>query len=129
MDTYLLALGWWNFVGSILMIGFFNQPFGRKIFNEWTKIFSTDFVLDYWGKFWMMWAIGLNIFFALINILAVKWGYVELKSFLVWFDVIVYVLFVGLAIWGIRAKRTGEGIYFAFVIFGLWIVWGLVSVL
>ena len=77
----------------------------------------------------MMWAIGLNIFFGLLNILAVKWGYIEVKTFLIWFDIIAYLMFVGLAIWGIKAKRTGEGIYSAFIIFGVWIIWGLVSVL
>ena len=40
MDTYLLSLGWWNFAGSILMIGFFYQSFGKKMLNDWTKIFT-----------------------------------------------------------------------------------------
>jgi hypothetical protein len=75
MNTYLLAIGWWNLVGSILMLGLFNEWFGKKIFNEWSKIISTEYKLDYWGKFWLSWAIGTNIFFALINILSVKWGY------------------------------------------------------
>lgn len=125
MDTYLLAIGWWNFLGSIMMLGFFHQPFGKKMLNEWTKIFSTEFALDYWGKLWLIWAIGLNIFFGLINILAVKWGFIEVKMFLVWFDIIAYLLFVGLAIWGIKAKRCGEGAYSVFIIFGVWIIWGL----
>ncbi len=125
MNTYLLSLGWWNLTGSILMIGFFNEAFGKKVLNEWTKIFSTEFALDYWGKFWLMWSIGLNIFFALMNILAVSWGYPEVKRFLIGFDIVAYLLFIGLAIWGMKAKRTGEGIYYAFLIFGTWIIWGL----
>jgi len=125
MDTYLLVLGWWNFVGSIMMLGFFNEQFGKKMLNEWTKIFSTEFVLDYWGKFWLFWAIGLNIFFGLINIMAAKWGFNELKTFLIWSDIIAYLSFVALAIWGIKAKRTGAGIYSVFIIFGAWIVCGI----
>ncbi len=125
MDNYLLALGWWNFLGSILMLGFFHQPFGKKMLNEWTKIFSTEFVLDYWGKFWLAWATGLNIFFGLVNIYAVKWGYVEVKEFLIVFDIIAYSLFIGLALWGMKAKRTGPGIYSALLIFLFWIGWGV----
>lgn len=125
MNTYLLALGWWNFVGSFLMIGFFNENFGRKMLNEWTKIFATEFKLDYWSKFWLAWAIGLNIFFGLINIYAAHWNYPEVMAFLARFDVVAYCLFVLLAIWGIKAKKTGSGIYSAFIIFGAWICWGI----
>jgi hypothetical protein len=78
MDTYLFSLGWWNFAGSILMIGFFYQPFGKKVLNDWAKIFNTEFALDYWGKFWLTWSIGLNIFFGLTNIYAAKLNYMEM---------------------------------------------------
>ncbi len=128
MDKYLLSIGWWNFIGSLTMLGFFNEWFGKKMLNEWTKMFVTEFKLDYWGKLWLMWAIGLNIFFGLINILAVKWGYNEVKIFLIWFDIFAYLLFVGLAIWGIIVKRCGTGIYSAFLIFGVWIIWGFLAV-
>ena len=125
MDNYLLAIGWWNLVGSFFMLSFFNLNFGRKVFNEWTKIFAIDFELDYWSKFWMAWAIGLNIFFAIVNIYTVKWGYVEIKLFCIIFDLIAYFLFMGLAIWGVVAKRCGSGIYSVFVIFTIWIGWGI----
>lgn len=127
MDTYLLTLGWWNFIGSIMMIGFFHEPFGKKMLNKWTKIFKTEFILDYWGKFWLAWAIGLNIFFGLINIYAVKWGYYEVKTFLISFDLAAYLIFVGLAIWGRNSGRCGSGIYSALAIFAMWIVWGFMA--
>jgi hypothetical protein len=124
MNTYLLALGWWNFFGSLFMLTFFNEAFGKKVLNEWTKIFSVPFTLDYWSKFWLAWAIGLNIFFALINIYSVKWELMPLKTFCVIFDLISYSAFTCLAIWGIKSKRTGSGIYSVFIIFSGWILWG-----
>lgn len=129
MNTYLLAIGWWNLAGSILMLGLFNEQFGKKIFNEWCKIISTEYKSDYWGKFWLSWAIGTNIFFALINILSVKWGYNEIKTFLIWFDIIAYLILIGFAFWGIKAKRTGIGIYIGLSIFVSWVVWGLFVVI
>ena len=125
MNNYLLAIGWWNFVGSIMMLGFFNQSFGKKMLNDWCKIFVTEFKLDYWSKLWLFWAVGLNIFFGAINIVSVKWGYEEVKRFLILFDVGVYVLFVVLSIWGIVVKRLAAGIYAAFAIFLVWIIWGV----
>ena len=106
------------------MIGFFYEPFGKKMLNEWTKIFKTEFTLDFWSKFWLSWSIGLNIFFALINIYSVKWGYIEIKTFIIGFDILAYMLFVGLCVWGIKAGRCGSGIYSAFIIFFFWIIWG-----
>lgn len=129
MDLFLTALGWWNLAGSLLMIGFFNVNFGKKMLNEWTKIFSREFTLDYWSKFWLAWAIGLNIFFALVNIVAVHWAQIELKILIIGFDLFAYCMFLGLAIWGQRTKNCGTGIYSVYVIFGMWIVWGILSLM
>jgi hypothetical protein len=127
MDQYLLSIGWWNFGGSLFMLGMLNNSFGKKVLNEWTKIFKTEFHLDYWGKFWLAWAIGLNIFFGLVNILSVSWGYPEVKQFLICSDLVAYSCFLLPAIWGLSAGRVGSGIYSVFVIFSFWIAWGIIS--
>lgn len=125
MNYYLLALGWWNLVGSLMMIGLFNESFGKKLMNDWTKIFVTEFKLDYWGKFFMGWAIGLNIFFGLINIYAAGLDVESLKRFIICFDMGAYLIFIGLAVWGMITKHLGTGVYSVFVIFGVWLIWGL----
>ena len=125
MNTYLLAIGWWNFAGSIMMLGMLNERFGQKMLNEWCLMFKDKFILDYWGKLWFVWAVGLNIFFGLINIMAVKWNYEEVKMFLIGFDIIAYLIFVGLIAWGLKAGRLlRTGAYSAYFIFSVWIVWG-----
>jgi hypothetical protein len=126
MDEFMIALGSWNFFGALLMIGFFNVSFVKKIMNDWTRIFVTEFTLDYWSKFWMGWAIGLNIFYGLINICAGYWlTPVELKVIIILFDVLAYSTFLVLAIWGHRSGRCGAGIYSVYVIFGFWIAFGI----
>lgn len=125
MNTYLSALGWWNLIGSFFMLCFFHEETGRKVFNEWTKIFIKPFTLDFWSKFWMAWAIGLNVFFAATNIYAAKWNLYELKLFCVIFDLIAYGIFTCLVLWGVKAKTTGPGIYSVFFIFMAWITWGV----
>lgn len=125
MDNYLLSLGWWNLAGSILMIGFFYQSFGKKILNDWTKIFSTEFALDYWGKFWLTWSIGLGIFFGLVNIYAANLDHLEVKGSLIWFDVLAYICLLALSLSQIIVKRTGSGIYGVLLVFAFWISWGV----
>jgi hypothetical protein len=129
MDTFLLSLGWWNFGGSITMLFFLNEKFGNKILNEWTKIFATEFKLDYWGKLWLVWAAGINIFFGLINILSVKWGYIEVKEFLIYCDLVAYFILFSLAVWGWQCKRMGSGVYSVFIVFMGWMVWGIYSLI
>lgn len=125
MDTYLLAIGWWNFVGSIMMMFMLNQSIGNKIMVKWCLIFKEKYAVGYYGKLWLFWAAGLNVFFGLINIMAVKWGYPEVKAFLIWTDIIAYLMFIGLSVWGLIAGRCASGIYVAFFIFTVWITWGL----
>ncbi|HLP14397.1 MAG TPA: hypothetical protein VK177_20880 [Flavobacteriales bacterium] len=125
MDNFLLTVGWWNFGGSILMLFFLYEPIGNAVLVSSTKIFNTPFKLDYWTKLWLGWAAGINVFFGLINVMAVKWGYIEPKVFLIWADIIAYCIFVLLAIWGHVAGRMGSGIYSVYIIFAGWITWGI----
>lgn len=129
IDTFLLSVGWWNFFGSILMLGFLNESFGQAVLNKYTKIFAEEFKLTYWVKLWLFWAAGINIFFGLMNVMAVKWGYPEVKSFLVYTDIISYSMFFLLAIWGMLSKRLGSGVYSVFIIFAGWITWAVLSLM
>jgi hypothetical protein len=129
MKTYMLALGWWNFIGCFMMLGFFNEAFGRKVFNEWTKIMAVPFTLDFWSRFWMGWAIGLNFFYAGINLMAANWEFLPLMKFTVICDIVAYVFFMGLSIWGLAKKRLGAGGYSVFIVFGVWLGWGIWSLL
>ncbi len=125
MKLFLLTLGWYNFLGSLLMIGFFNEAFGRKILNEWTKIFREEFTLSYWSRLWLFWAIGLNIFFGLINIMAAAWNYHELLRFLVVSDIVAYGCFFLLTVRAYLLKYLDVGGYAVFVIFAGWLIWGI----
>jgi len=125
MNAFLTAIGWWNFLGSFIMVGMLNESFGKKLLNEWTQIFKENFTLNYWGKLWLFWAAGLNVFFGLVNIMSVQWEYNEIKEFLVYSDLIAYLIFFSLTIWGLKAGRLGSGVYSVFIIFAFWICWGL----
>lgn len=125
MNTYLLSVGWWNLIGSFLMLGFLNTVFANKVLVTWTGIFKKELTSNYYTKLFIGWAVGLNIIFALINIMAAKWNFIELKSFMIWVDIISYILFIGLTFWGIITKNCSSGIYVAILIFGVWIGWGL----
>lgn len=124
MDNFLLAIGYWNLFGSVMMLFFLNEKFGQLVLNEWTNIFATEFKLNYWVKLWLFWAAGINIFFGLINVLAVSWGYTEVKLFLLRMDLLAYLIFILASFWGWKAGRLGQGFYIVVLVFLGWIVWG-----
>src|ERR1700741_386357 len=120
MDLFLASVGWWNFAGSFFMLALLHEPLGQKVLVD-SRIFTEDFVLGYWGKLWLFWAAGLNIFFGLINIRAAKWELDEVKVFLIWSDLTAYILFFSLAVWGLKSRKCGPGIYSVFVVFSVWL--------
>jgi len=125
MDNYLLTLGVWNLIGSLLMLTFINDSIGNKILVEWSQLFKEKYRTEYYGKLWVVWAAGVNIFFALINLLCINWNILEIKEFVIWADIIIYILFILLSIIGLKAGKLGNGIYIGFLIFITWILWGL----
>lgn len=130
MDTYLTSIGWWNFIGSLLMLGMFNENFAKNMLYGWTKLFTIEIKIDFWFRFWMGWAIGLNIFYGAINILCVRWNVTEMKQVVIGFDVFAYGMFLFLLFRGFRSGIMGkEGFYSTLCIFSTWFIWGICSLL
>lgn len=127
METYLYAVGGWNLFGSLVMLGLLNDNIGNKLLVNWTGIFAKPFSLNFYGKLFLGWAIGLNIFFASINIfIAMEPGFV-LKQIVVAADIIAYLGFIGLVIWGLIVGNLKSGGYVALLIFLGWVLWGGLS--
>ena len=124
MDSYLLILGLWNIIGCLVMFAFIKDSNANKLLVEWSQIFTEKYSTGYYGKLWLIWAIGVNIFFALINIMCIYWNILEIKEFVIWADIIIYILFILLSIIGLKSGKLGKGIYIGFLIFITWILWG-----
>ena len=125
MKTFIFVLGLWNFLGSFLMLGFLSEAFGRRVLNEWTKIFANEFTLDYWSRLWLFWAAGMNIFFGLVNIMASVWEFFPLFRFLVVSDLVAYAILFALALRAHQRGQFGSGGYSVLVIFSGWLLWGI----
>ena len=125
MELYLKTLGWWNLIGAILMFAFLSENIGNKILVQWSGIFTEEYSVNYYVKFWLVFAIGLNIFYGLINIMAGYWNHSNTNTFIACFNVIVYSVILLFSIWGLVAGKCGTGIYVGFVIFAIWILWGI----
>ena len=125
MELYLKAIGWWNLIGALLMFVFLSESMANKVLVEWSAIFTEKYTVTFYGKFWLVLAIGLNIFYALMNIMAGRWELSNVSSFIIWLDVIAYFSVLSMAVWGLATGKCGPGIYVGFMIFGIWILWGI----
>ena len=70
MELYLKAIGWWNLIGALFMFVFLSESIANKVLVEWSEIFTEKYAVSYYVKFWLVFAIGLNIFYGLMNIMA-----------------------------------------------------------
>jgi len=125
MDLYLKAIGWWNLIGALFMLVFLSESIGNKVLVEWSKIFTEKYSVTYYVKFWLVFAIGLNLFYGLMNIMAGHWSLPNVSTAIIYMNVIAYICVLAMAIWGLVAGKCGPGIYVGFVIFGIWILWGI----
>ncbi len=125
MDLYLKAIGWWNLIGSLLMFFLLSESIANKVLIEWSAIFTEKYTATFYVKFWLVFAIGLNIFYGLVNIMAGYWEYDNIRSCIIWVDVIAYIGVLSVAIWGLVAGKCGLGILVGFLIFSVWILWGI----
>src|SRR5262245_42870519 len=111
MNAYLLALGWWNLVGCGFMLLLLHPKWGPKLMNECVAVLSEPYNVDFYAALWVFWATGLNVFYALINILSVGWEFAPLMRFTAWTDVISYCIFLALGIRTHVRGKAGKGIY------------------
>ncbi len=125
MENFLISIGWWNFIGSIFMLSLLNESLGKLVLNDWTKIFIEEYKVSYWSKLWLVWLIGLNIFYGLINVYVVKWGNYDFKYFVTYFDFFAYLFFLFLTFKLHFSRKCGIGVYIVFAIFIFWASWAV----
>lgn len=123
ISTFLFALGVYNLIGSLILSCFLSNSLGDLILRRQFKIFTNNYHLGTAGKMWLVWAISLNFFFALINILAKGWeGRSQLDLLIL--DLVLYLIFLILTIIGLRSSNYSKGLWFCFPLFLFWVFWG-----
>ena len=126
MNHFLIGLGLWNLIGACFMFLLLNKKFGNDFLVKWSQIFKEPYSLNYYGKFWLCWAIGINLFYGFINCWAVKWDYIHVKTDLIFFNLIIYFIILAILIYGlIKSNKLGPGAYIAGVIWAFFIGWGI----
>jgi len=124
LNSFFLSLGIYNLVGSIFLLTFLSNRFGNLVLFKYFKIFSDPYKIDSPGVLWLTWVVVFNVFFSLLNILAIRWD-LQAQSDLLILDLITYVVFLLLTIIALFSPRYSIGMYFNFPIFLFWIIWGL----
>lgn len=127
MENYfLLAIGYWNLIGSIVLYLMLNPAIADKLLRQWIEIttFSPD--LGKYGSIWLLWAATTNTFFSVINIYAVHWS-TSSKVTVIWGDSFVYCIFLLPMIVVFNNENYGRGLYVSILLSIFWILWAVYS--
>jgi hypothetical protein len=125
MEKYfLLSVGYWNLIGSIVLYLMLNQAFADKVMREWTFIFAYPYDIGKYGSLWLLWAATTNTFYSIINIFAAQWD-TEIQTTVIAGNVFIYGSFLILSILAIKNENYGKGNYVNIILFLFWISWAL----
>ena len=125
MEKYfLLSVGYWNLIGSIVLYLMLNQAFADKVMRQWTSIFAYPYDIGKYGSLWLLWAATTNTFYSIINIFAAHWDK-EVQTTVIYGNVFIYGLFLTLSIFALKNENYGKGNYVNIILFLFWLGWAI----
>ena len=129
MENYfLLAMGYWNLIGSIALYLMLNEAIADTILRQWTEIITQPYQIDKYNSLWLLWAATTNTFFSAINIFAAEWESAT-QATVIGGDVFVYGIFLLSSIAALKQETYGRGLYITLVLKVFWIFWAIYALL
>jgi hypothetical protein len=123
MENYfLLAVGYWNLVGSIALYLMLNEAIADKLLRQWTKIITQPNEIGKYGSLWLVWAATTNTFFSVVNVFAVSWEQASQVT-VICGDLFVYGILLLSMIVALNNKNYGRGVYIAILLSIFWMLW------
>lgn len=125
MENYfLLAIGYWNLIGSIVLYLMLNPAIADKILRQWTEIVTVPYDVGRYGSLWLVWAASTNTFFSVMNILTIRWAHTS-QIAVICGDLFVYsVLLLSMTV-VLNNENYGRGLYVSIFFSIFWIVWAI----
>ena len=126
METFLLAVGYWNLIGSLVLYLMLKPTLADKILRLWTGIIAQPYEIGKYGALWLLWAATTNTFLGVINIFAAQWEFTS-QTIIIYADLFVYGVFLISAIAALKNVNYGKGHFLNILLFLLWILWATYS--
>ena len=121
-EFFFLAIGYYNLVGSFLLYTMLSKKLADSVLRTWCQIIAFDYDVGKYGSLWLCWAATSNLFFSYINIMAATWDK-SVQAQVLWGNIIVYGVFLVLAIAAIRNKNYAIGNVVTLGLFAFWLGW------
>lgn len=123
MESYfLLAIGYWNLIGSIILYLMLNPAIADKVLRQWIEIITIPYDVGKHGSLWLVWAASTNIFFSIVNIAAAHWEETSQRT-VIWGDLFVYGILLLSMIAVFNHENYGKGLYVSIFLGIFWILW------
>uniref|UniRef100_A0A832H3B3 TspO protein n=1 Tax=Oscillatoriales cyanobacterium SpSt-402 TaxID=2282168 RepID=A0A832H3B3_9CYAN len=127
MESYfLLAIGCWNLIGSIVLYFMLNPAIADKILRQWIELITVPYEVGKYGSLWLVWAASTNMFFSVINVLAIHWARAS-QVVVICGDLFVYGILLLSMIVVLNDKGYGRGLYISIFLSIFWMLWAVYS--
>ena len=121
-ELFFLAIGYYNLVGSFLLYAMLSKKLADSVLRTWCQIIAFDYDVGKYGSLWLCWAATTNLFYSYMNIMAAKWDK-NVQYQVLLGNIIVYGVFLVLAIAATRNKNYASGNFVTIGLCGFWLGW------
>lgn len=128
MSDFLLWIGLYNLIGSIMLMAMHFEKIADILLRRATEIIAEPYLHGAYGRLWLWWAATMNLFVGVVMLLATRWEKVVQQEIIL-AVVGIYVLMYLVMVFGGRKPKYGSGIYVTHVLWLIQIVWGIYTFL
>jgi len=108
--TFLLAIGYWNLIGSIALYLMLYPAIADKVLRQWLEVITVPYDVGKYGSLWFIWTASTNTFFSVMNILAARWTHPS-QIVVICGDLFVYSVFLLFIVIFINNENYSRGLY------------------
>lgn len=123
-NYFLLAIGYWNLIGSVVLYFMLNPAIADTILRQWIEIITVPYEVGKYGSLWLVWAASTNTFFSVMNVFAVHSAHAS-QIVVICGDLFVYGILLLSMLAVFNNKSYGRGLYVSICLSIFWMLWAI----
>lgn len=125
MDRFLVWVGLYNVVGSLVVVAMTDVRIADAVMRRGTEMASQPYVHGPFERLWIWWAGAANLFLGAVMLLATRWPPVVQREVCMAVVAMYAVMYVVCVVGGRRRPPWGRGVYSLHVLWPAQMAWGI----
>lgn len=131
MAAFLLWIGLYNLLGSLLLMAMHDQRLADWLLSKGTQMVSEPYEHGRFGRLWLWWAATSNMFLGAVMMLASRWPTDIQREVTIMALAVYAIMYVVCIVGGRKRPPWGPGVASLHVLWPAqmaWGVWALIQV-